>query len=197
MVLRLFTTIVSVNVSPSNKTSKEATEALVRELLDEKKATYKYLSVSESEYSAAHNNFESRQETLLGVHATNDEAESVLGGITSNIRKYGRINLSSASAVIRAIKKEFSLSANYPKGHGELFLEWIHEHYSGVLLLHVERATGSCQDLCTKGCLAIYMNYKYYVEFLDEMLCKKVGQASILQQNLFVILTSAEMLALS
>jgi hypothetical protein len=33
-------------------------------------------------------------------------------------------------AIIRAIDKEFSLSANYPKGHGELFLEWIHEHNS-------------------------------------------------------------------
>ncbi len=76
-----------------------ATEALVCELLNDKKATYKYLSVSRSDFSAAHDNFESRQEALLGVTATNDEAESMLGGITSNIQKYGRINLSSAGAV--------------------------------------------------------------------------------------------------
>ena len=31
----------------------------------------------------------------------------------------------SISAMIRAIDKEFSLSANYPKGHGQLFLEWM------------------------------------------------------------------------
>jgi hypothetical protein len=43
----------------------------------------------------------------------------------------------SISAVIHAVDKEFSLSSNYPKGHGELFREWIHEHYPGVLLLHV------------------------------------------------------------
>jgi hypothetical protein len=43
----------------------------------------------------------------------------------------------SISALIRAVDKEFSLSANYPKGHGELFLAWIKEYYPGVLLLHV------------------------------------------------------------
>ena len=31
----------------------------------------------------------------------------------------------SISAIIRAVDKEFSLSPNYPKGHGELFLEWM------------------------------------------------------------------------
>ena len=30
---------------------------------------------------------------------------------------------SSISAIIRAVDKEFSLSFNYPKGHGEVFLE--------------------------------------------------------------------------
>ena len=35
----------------------------------------------------------------------------------------------SISAVIHAVDKEFSLSSNYPKGHGELLCEWIREHY--------------------------------------------------------------------
>ena len=39
-----------------------------------------------------------------------------------------RVN-ASISAVIRAVDKEFSLSSNYPKEHGELFWEWIREHY--------------------------------------------------------------------
>ena len=64
----------------------------------------------------------------------------------------------SMSAIIRAVDKEFSLSANYPKGHGKLFLEWIREYYPGVLLLHVERAAGSRQDLCTEGSMAIYIH---------------------------------------
>ena len=106
----------------------------------------------------------------------------------------------SITAIIRAIDKEFSLSANYPKGHGDLFLEWMREHHEGELLLHVERAAGSRQDLCTEGSLAIFMNYPYYVEFLDEALRKKrtkVESTSILRRNLFVVLTSAEMIALS
>ena len=106
----------------------------------------------------------------------------------------------SISAVIRAIDKEFSLSSNYPKGHGELFREWVREYYPGILLLHVERAAGSRQDLCTKGSLPVYMNYPYYVEFLDSALRKprkiKNESASILQKNLFVVLTSSEMIAL-
>ena len=107
--------------------------------------------------------------------------------------------VASIGAIIRATDKEFSLSANYPKGHGELFLEWIREYYPGVLLLHVERAAGSRQDLCTEGCLAIYMNNEYYVEFLDTALRKRKKNqgASILQMNLFVVLTSSEMIALA
>jgi hypothetical protein len=78
----------------------------------------------------------------------------------------------SVSAIICAVDKEFSLSASYPKSHGKLFLEWIREYYPGVLLLHVERAAGSRQDLCTEGSMAVYLNYPYYVEFLDRMLRK-------------------------
>ncbi len=44
----------------------------------------------------------------------------------------------------RAYDKEFSLAANYPKGHGELFAEWMKENYPGVLLFHVESTHGSC-----------------------------------------------------
>jgi hypothetical protein len=104
------------------------------------------------------------------------------------------------SANIRAINKEFSLSANYPKGHRKLFLEWIQEYHPSALLLHVERASGSRQDLCTEGSMAIYMNHQYYVEFVDNMLCKyrrKDNKPSIFQQNLFIALTSLEMITLS
>jgi hypothetical protein len=42
----------------------------------------------------------------------------------------------SISAIIRAIDNKFSLSANYPKGHRELFLEWMRVNHSGELLFH-------------------------------------------------------------
>jgi hypothetical protein len=40
-------------------------------------------------------------------------------------------------------------------------------NHAGELMLHVEQAAGSRQDLCTEGCMAIYMKYPYYIEFLD------------------------------
>jgi hypothetical protein len=50
--------------------------------------------------------------------------------------------------------------------------------------------------------MAVYTNYQYYVEFLDMMLrkhrrCNRNKKARLLQQNLFVALTSEEMIALS
>jgi len=105
----------------------------------------------------------------------------------------------SILAIIRAVDKEFSLLANYPKGHGELFLEWMRTNHPGELLLHVERAAGSRQDLCTEGCMAIYINNLYYIESLDTSLQKPkaTDKASILQQNLFVALKTSELVALS
>ena len=43
------------------------------------------------------------------------------------------------------------------------------------------------------------MNYEYYLEFLDMMLRRRTkdGKASILQKNLFVVLSSSEMIALT
>ena len=67
-------------------------------------------------------------------------------------------------ALIRAFDKEFSLCANYPKGHGELFCAT----HSGELLLHVERSSGSRQDIFVEGAPAIYWNREYCIEFLDE-----------------------------
>ena len=100
------------------------------------------------------------------------------------------------SAVIRAFDKEFSLNANYPKGHGELFKEWIKENHEGELLLHVERAGGSRQDLFVEGAPAIYWNREYCLEFLDMQL-RDYTKGNILQENLFVILSLLEMVGLS
>jgi hypothetical protein len=71
-------------------------------------------------------------------------------------------------------------------------------NHPGELLLHVEQAAGSRQDLCTEGCMAIYMNYPYYIKFLDTSLQKPkaTDKASILQQNLFVALKTSELVAL-
>ena len=97
--------------------------------------------------------------------------------------------------ILRACDKEFSLCANYPKGHGELFNTWTKEHHPGALLLHVERATGSRNDLIVEGSGAVYWNRQYWVEFLDDRL--RIPGDNILQENLFVVLSSLEIVALS
>ena len=61
-----------------------AASTIITELPDQNKATYKYLSVSKSEFSHGYL-AEERKQSLISIRATNDEAESVLGGATANI----------------------------------------------------------------------------------------------------------------
>eukprot|EP00957_Ditylum_brightwellii_P081670 6212714-Ditylum_brightwellii.AAC.1 len=63
------------------------------------------------------------------------------------------------------------------------------------MLLHVERATGAHQDLSIEGAGAVYWNMKYWVEFLDKRICPPGG--NVLQENLYIVLSSAEMIALA
>ncbi len=75
-----------------------AVMAIITELLDKKKTTYKYLLISELEFSYNYST-EDHKQSLMSIRATNDEAESVLGGATANIYGYGHISLSGARAV--------------------------------------------------------------------------------------------------
>ena len=95
--------------------------------------------------------------------------------------------------VLRAVDKEFSLPANYPKGHGAQFRYWLMVYHPSALLVPVLRASGGQQDMAVEGAAAVYWNRRYYVEFLNE--CLKSHQENILQNNLFIILTSMEMIA--
>ncbi len=61
-------------------------------------------------------------------------------------------------AVLRAVDKEFSLPANYPKGHGDMFKHWLRKHHPGALLVPVERTSGSRADLSSEGAAAVYWN---------------------------------------
>ena len=59
-------------------------------------------------------------------------------------------------AVLRAVDKEFSLLANDPKGHGQQFKHWLKLHHPGVLLVPVQRTSGSLQDFAVKGAADVY-----------------------------------------
>ena len=70
----------------------------------------------------------------------------------------------------RAYDKEFSLAANYPKGHGAHFFARVKKYYPAVLLSHVESTHGGRQDIMYSSSLAMYINRGINVEFLDHCL---------------------------
>ena len=92
------------------------------------------------------------------------------------------------------MEKKFSLPANYPKVHGNEFKHLLNLNRPGALLVPVARTSGSRQDLEVEGAAAVYWNLKYYVDFLDEIL--NVARDNILQENIFIVLTSVDMIAL-
>jgi hypothetical protein len=116
--------------SPSDQTNAATNEQLVQlakvaaqgildKLHDEKKATWKYLSISGSPISYQ-GCPEEVKEGLRGCEATNDRSKSALGGTTHQLQKYGRIGIANAAAVSNAKKNgyfhQFSAGGNTMKG---------------------------------------------------------------------------------
>ena len=85
----------------------------------------------------------------------------VLASDLSNIDFRLRVS-TMFDAVLRAVDKEFSLPANYPKGHGDMFLHWLRHHHPGALLVPVERTAGSRQDMAAERAAAVYWNRRYH-----------------------------------
>ena len=66
-------------------------------------------------------------------------------------------------------------------------------YHPGSFLFPVESGLGSRQDFTVDGEGAVYMNRKYYMDFLDKSIA--AGKSSnILQHNLFLVLTSVQMI---
>ena len=77
---------------------KIAAYAILSELRDDKKATSSYLT-SVSGKHCWENMSEQHKEHGIEKMAVNDPAESSFGGVTSQLRSFGRINLTSAGGV--------------------------------------------------------------------------------------------------
>ena len=60
--------------------------------------------------------------------------------------------------VIFSVHKEFSLVANYAKGHGQIFRDWFIKNHTGEFLFTTERSDGSRQDIVAIGAIGIYYN---------------------------------------
>ena len=97
------------------------------------------------------------------------------------------------SELLIQVDKEYNFSANYPKGHGDAFHDWLKKYHPGKRFLPTIRVCGgSRQDYAFEGAFPVY-------DALDEMLlftehCLNSGE-NILQRCLFTALGSMEVVA--
>ena len=102
---------------PQDGNSKESTsvledvaligiDAIRTELLDKTKATYKYLSISDSHVSFDHCP-ESTKVGMLAMMATNSYAGSSFAGVTAQAQIYGRIGIHGAATVSDMQRNKF------------------------------------------------------------------------------------------
>ena len=69
--------------------------------------------------------------------------------------------------LLRAVEKYFGREANYAKGKGSMFIDWMGRYHRGAYLYPVSRACrGSRQDIGVEGAVAVLMNIPFYLEFL-------------------------------
>ena len=83
--------------------------------------------------------------------------------------------------LLRCIEKTFGATAQYAKGCGAMFMEWMQIFHIGVYYYPVARALGgNRQDLGLYGAPAVLMNLKYYLEFLNWQLLMGTSTCNIL-----------------
>ena len=118
-----------------------------------------------------------------------------LSGCLDNIDARLRVQPNMKN-ILRSLDKCFSFPANYPKGNGAEFQHWAKKFHPGVALYPVQRSTGARHNMVLEGAVAAYINAWLYKLFLDEGLSTPDAD-NILEENLFIILSSMEMIALS
>ena len=129
------------------------------------------------------------------IKETSKILRSTLAGSLEDIDARLRVSPNMKN-ILHSLDKCFSLPANYPKGNGTEFKYWAKCYHPGAPLYPVQRSTGSRNDMVLEGAVAAYINAWLYKEFLDEAL-SATDADNILQENLFIILSSVEMTALS
>lgn len=100
------------------------------------------------------------------------------------------------SQLLRASFKEFHHSHRYYKGSGRSYTFWLRETYGAAFTIHLERADGGRQDLEFDAAIPLYINRKYFVEFLHERVFQK-GHANILEDFLYVTFRSVQFVAMA
>ena len=99
--------------------ARKAAKGILEELHNEKKTTWKYLSILGSSVSFQGCPKEVK-EGLHGCDTTNDKSKSALGGTTHQLQKYGCIGISNAAAISDAKTNgyfcRFSVDGSTTKG---------------------------------------------------------------------------------
>ena len=71
------------------------------------------------------------------------------------------------NALLRATEKYFAVTANYAKGKGFMFMDWMLRcHITSYLYPIARDCGGSLQDIEVEGAGPVLMNIPYYLEFL-------------------------------
>ena len=97
----------------------------------------------------------------------------------------------------RVFDKEFSLCANYPKGWGSNFRQWMKENHSGEMLFYVERACKGRMNALSMASMEIYWKSNYCDDLLDEMISCCGREDNILACNHMMFLSSVEFAAVA
>ena len=106
-----------------------------------------------------------------------------------------RINPNTKN-IICDFDKCFILPYNYPKGNCTEFKYWCVTYHPNDAFYPVEQTTGARNDMIIEGAVPTYTNALLYKMFLEKAL-STLDAENILQENLFVILYSVEIISLS
>ena len=104
-----------------------------------------------------------------GSKAINKYMKNFLEDSLDNISSFLCVS-PDLSHVVCAFHKEFSLTTNYHKGHGENFRDWMIKHYPYEFLIHAERASGRRQDIVIMDAGPVYWNRLFNIEFFDTVI---------------------------
>jgi hypothetical protein len=100
------------------------------------------------------------------------------------------------SNIFHAIEKFCGDTANYAKGSGSMYCDYMRTYNPKAHHYQIACALGGTrQDVGSEGAMAAFMNTPFFVGFLDWQLSCGTGDG-ILMKNLFIILESVEMIAL-
>lgn len=100
------------------------------------------------------------------------------------------------SQLLRASFKEFHHSCRYYKGQGRSFTVWLRETYPEVFALHLERADGGRQDLDYDAAIPLYIDRKFFVEYLHARVFTK-DHKNVLEDFLYVVFRSLHYVAMT